>query len=74
MALTGDPYERRIASRLYHDVEAEWRSPWQFSIVGGISNLADEDPPLIFSGMANTDPATYRLLGRTYYFRLKWQG
>jgi outer membrane receptor protein involved in Fe transport len=40
-----------------------------------VMNLTDEDPPrLNFEGASgfNTDPGTYRLLGRTYMMRLAY--
>ena len=69
-----EAYRRDIGSRMYHDLEAEWRASWGLSAVAGISNLTDEIPPTIYqSGNANTDSAIYRLLGRTYYLRLGWR-
>jgi outer membrane receptor protein involved in Fe transport len=42
-------------------------------IRAGINNLTDRDPPFLSSGgEANTDPATYRLLGRTYFLQVSY--
>jgi outer membrane receptor protein involved in Fe transport len=38
-----------------------------------ITNVTDEDPPYLNIGPANTDVATYRLLGRSYFLELRYQ-
>ena len=38
-----------------------------------ISNVTDEDPPYLNIAPANTDVATYRLLGRSYFLQLSYQ-
>lgn len=56
----------RVASRVYHDVTLGWDVPWGGRLQAGIYNLTDRDPPFLAnSDVANTDVATYRLLGRT---------
>jgi outer membrane receptor protein involved in Fe transport len=43
------------------------------TVRAAISNVLDDDPPFVNSGsLANTDSATYRLLGRTYFFELRY--
>ena len=38
-----------------------------------ITNLTNEDPPYVnLASAANTDPGTYRLLGRTYFLELRY--
>jgi hypothetical protein len=38
-----------------------------------VSNLTNRYPPFVNnSGNDNTDPATYRLLGRTFFADLRW--
>ena len=68
--LEGDPYCHDIAAAVYHDVEASYQ--WSgLTIHAGVNNLTDHDPPFLSSGgEANTFPATYRLLGRTYFLQL----
>jgi len=39
----------------------------------GVENLADEDPPLVINGGANTDPEQYDVLGRRYYVNLTYR-
>jgi outer membrane receptor protein involved in Fe transport len=56
---------------LYHDIEFAYR--WSdLNLRAGVSNLSDEDPPFLNEGAANTDPATYRLLGRTWFMQLEF--
>ena len=44
-----------------------------FRFSGGVTNVTDEEPPYIDFGFnASTDPSTYRLFGRGYYFRVTW--
>ena len=70
--LEGEPYCHEVASVLYHDVEASYR--WSGIVVrAGINNVTDHDPPFLSGGgEANTDTATYRLLGRTYFLKLSY--
>jgi hypothetical protein len=39
----------------------------------GITNATDEDPPYLNITPGNTDVATYRLLGRSYFLELRYQ-
>jgi iron complex outermembrane recepter protein len=65
---------RSVDSTLYHDVESSYRFDAGIELRAGISNLTDEDPPFVnnWTG-ANTDAATYRLLGRTYFAQMIWR-
>jgi iron complex outermembrane receptor protein len=66
-------YIQDVSSIWYHDLVAAytWRS---FTVSGGLTNLSDEEPPMIETGFnATTDPATYRMFGRGYYLRLSWK-
>ena len=69
VALNGAPYCASTGSVLYHDVEFayQWRN---LGLRAGVNNLSARDPPFINGGFANTDPATYRLLGRTWFMHL----
>ena len=59
-----------VPSVFYHDVDASvaWRN---IVLRAGVTNLTDEDPPYL-NAEANTNPATYRLLGRTYFLQLSY--
>lgn len=54
----------------YFDLSANYRFTEMFALSGGIQNLLDEEPPIngdSFSEQANTYPATYDPLGRSYF-------
>lgn len=57
-----------VPSVTYHDVEASYSWP-ALQVHAGISNLTDREPPYL-NAIGNTSPATYRLLGRLYFFRI----
>ena len=62
---------RAVPGQLYHDLGVGWqaRSGWQLGL--RIENLTDRDPPFLANAdVANTDVATYRLLGRTLQLNL----
>lgn len=62
---------RRISSRSYHDLSLRWQHSAGWQLTGVIGNLSDVQPPLVINADdANTDVATYRLLGRRY--SLNW--
>jgi outer membrane receptor protein involved in Fe transport len=65
----GLTYTQKISSFLYHDLYASYT--WQgLNVAVGITNVTDEEPPFMDVGFnATTDPPTYRMFGRGYYFR-----
>ena len=63
-----DPFVRRVDPVLYHDLEAGFKFDAGVSVRAAITNVTDEDPPYLNVAPANTDPATYRMLGRTYFW------
>jgi iron complex outermembrane receptor protein len=68
--LEGDPYCGDVSAVFYHDVDASYQ--WGgITIRAGVNNLTDEDPPYT-GGDANTNAATYRLLGRTYFVQFSY--
>ncbi len=65
---------RRVPHVVYHDLNAAYRFAGGPSVAFGIDNLADRRPPLLINAdQANTDVATYRLLGTTFWTRLTWR-
>jgi outer membrane receptor protein involved in Fe transport len=68
-----DPYYRRVDPVLYHDIEAGFRFDGGVSVRAAITNVTDEEPPYLNIAPANTDVATYRLLGRSYFLELRYQ-
>ena len=63
-----DPYRRQVESALYHDIDARFEFDTGVTLRAAITNITDEDPPYVNIPPANTDPATYRLLGRSYFW------
>lgn len=64
---------RRVGSVVFHDIEGAYEFGAGLALRGAITNLTDEDPPFVHHGInANTDAATYRLLGRTYFLELRY--
>jgi outer membrane receptor protein involved in Fe transport len=60
-----------ISGRLYHDLFASYIFNENFEATLGIDNVTDEDPPFFANAdEANTDVATYPLLGTVYWLRL----
>ena len=65
-------YYHDVPSVLYHDIVARYELDSGMTIALGLTNLTNEEPPIIETGFnAMTDPATYRLFGRGWYFRLE---
>jgi outer membrane receptor protein involved in Fe transport len=68
------PVTQDIDDQLYHDLTVIYQlGDTGFRFSGGVTNVTDEEPPYIDYGFnASTDPSTYRLFGRGYYFRVTW--
>jgi len=54
----------------YVDLSARWNVTDNFTVTGVVSNIFDDYPPQtaegVLGGQANTDPQTYRVLGRAF--------
>jgi iron complex outermembrane receptor protein len=62
------PYRHAVRAVVYQDVECAYELTANARLRLGIDNLSGKDPPFIDNNPAgNTDAATYRLLGRTYF-------
>lgn len=57
----------------YQDLNLGYSFDQGLAVNFAIDNLADVDPPRVYGGDANTNTATYRLLGRTYYLSLAYR-
>ncbi|EJL37620.1 outer membrane cobalamin receptor protein [Caulobacter sp. AP07] len=56
----------------YFDLNGTWRVTDKYEIRGGVTNIANQDPPSFSSYVqANTDPSTYDVLGRRFYLAVK---
>ncbi|MFC3657171.1 TonB-dependent receptor [Xanthomonas hyacinthi] len=64
---------RGIGAYVYHNVQVGYNlKPWHTRVELGVDNLTDKQPPLYYANNvtnANTDVATYDLLGRYYWAR-----
>jgi outer membrane receptor protein involved in Fe transport len=62
---------QHIGSQSYSDLAISYAVPWQeTTITVGINNLFDRAPPFIETGFTgSTEPATYRVFGRTWFVR-----
>jgi outer membrane receptor protein involved in Fe transport len=68
-----EPFNRRVDPVLYHDIEAGFTFDSGVTVRAVVTNVTDEDPPYLNIPPANTDVATYRLLGRSYFLELRCQ-
>jgi outer membrane receptor protein involved in Fe transport len=68
-----EPFDRRVDPVLYHDIEVGFEFDSGVTIRTAITNVTDEDPPYLNIAPANTDVATYRLLGRSYFLELRYR-
>jgi outer membrane receptor protein involved in Fe transport len=64
-----------VPTYLYHDLTAKWAINDMFALTGGVTNIADKDPPVYTTSsgvgiQANTDPSTYDVLGRRYFLNV----
>ena len=72
--LDDGPFRHPIPTVTYHDVECGYALTSGTRLRVGVNNLTDEDPPFVDTNVAaNTDVATYRLLGRTYFVDVRLQ-
>jgi len=65
-------YCARVDHVLYHDVEAGFEAFTRLTLRFGVNNLTDEQPPFVNTSDANTDTATYRLLGRLWFVQFEY--
>jgi outer membrane receptor protein involved in Fe transport len=68
-----ESFDRRVAPVLYHDIEGGFTFDSGVAVRAAITNVTDEDPPYLNISPGNTDAATYRLLGRSYFLELRYQ-
>jgi iron complex outermembrane recepter protein len=68
-----EPFDRRVDPVLYHDIDVGFTFDAGVRVRAAITNVTDEDPPYLNIAPANTDVATYRLLGRSYFLEFRYQ-
>ncbi|MEI4548308.1 TonB-dependent receptor plug domain-containing protein [Pseudoalteromonas spongiae] len=65
-----DPFDRSVESNVVVDLQGSYLVTDHLTVTAGIDNLFDEEPPFVFSAFgANTDVATYDIIGRYMYLR-----
>ncbi len=60
--------ENRIPSRLYHDVQVGWKTPWNGKVTAGARNLFGIDPPIVRNSFAQSFDAAYDLPGGGFFY------
>jgi len=68
-----ESFTRRVDPVAYHDIEAGFTFNSGVAVRAVIANVTDEDPPYVNIWPGNTDAATYRLLGRSYFLELRYR-
>ena len=65
-------YVQDIDSQVYQDIVGTWSATENLDLTLGVTNFTNEEPPYIDAGFnASTDPATYRMFGRSWFARAK---
>jgi outer membrane receptor protein involved in Fe transport len=52
------------------DLNLGWKLSETLALRGGVTNLFDEDPPIVGGTLGQTQPGTYDIIGRSYYVSL----
>jgi iron complex outermembrane receptor protein len=75
----GAEHESRTAEQPFHSVGAVayWDASLRydrrtFSLIAGVENLLDSDPPFFIDGATNSNPFTYDYVGRFVYTRASY--
>jgi iron complex outermembrane recepter protein len=65
-----DDFERDVDSNVVVDLQASYTATEHLTITAGVDNMFDKAPPFVYSAFgANTDVATYDVIGRVVYLR-----
>lgn len=69
----GDGGDTHISAWNYFDLYSRFTIAERYTLSAGVSNLLDEDPPVILTGFTNTntDNTTYDGIGRRFFVGLK---
>ncbi len=60
--------ENRIGSRIYHDLQVGFKTPWNGKVAVGARNLFGKEPPYVFGSFAHSFDAAYDLPGGGYFY------
>ncbi len=60
--------ENRIGSRVYHDVQVGFKTPWNGKVSLGARNLFGKDPPITRNSFAHSFDGAYDLPGGGFFY------
>ena len=60
--------ENRIGSRIYHDLQVGFKTPWNGKVAVGARNLFGKEPPRTFGSFAHSFDGAYDLPGGGYFY------
>ncbi|MES2669475.1 MAG: TonB-dependent receptor [Pseudomonadota bacterium] len=60
--------ENRIGSRIYHDVQVGFKTPWNGKVSLGARNLFGKDPPITRNSFAHSFDGAYDLPGGGFFY------
>lgn len=60
--------ENRIGSRIYHDLQVGFKTPWNGKVAVGARNLFGKEPPYTFGSFAHSFDGAYDLPGGGYFY------
>ncbi|MEN5288305.1 TonB-dependent receptor [Stenotrophomonas lactitubi] len=63
--------ENYIGATTYHDIQVRYNTPWKGTIMLGLNNAFDKQPPVSYSVRANMFDPQYDLPGRYMYMQYK---
>ncbi|WMJ70164.1 TonB-dependent receptor [Stenotrophomonas sp. 24(2023)] len=65
--------ENHIGATTYHDIQVRYNLPWKGTVMLGLNNAFDKQPPVSYSVRANMFDPQYDLPGRYMYMQYKQQ-
>lgn len=60
--------ENHIGSRVYHDLQVGWKTPWNAKVSIGGRNVFAKDPPITRNSFAHSFDGAYDLPGGGFYY------
>ena len=63
--------ENHIGATTYHDIQFRYNTPWNGTVMLGVNNLWDKEPPTSYAVAYNMFDPQYDLPGRYYYMQYK---
>ena len=60
--------ENRIGSRIYHDVQVGFKTPWNGKVTAGARNIFGKDPPITRNAFAHSFDGSYDLPGGGFFY------